>query len=205
MSVIGYPKFDLCRPKDRRKSQNLFCNENPVVLYNPHFKEEFSSWYRWGAQLIEIFKAESKFNFIVAPHIALATTEKRKLENLCRNSENIYLDVDVDSNNLIDMTYTIHSDIYLGDVSSQVYEFLHSPRPCVFLNPNAFMWREDPNFYCWRFGEVIESLEGVSAAINQATSKWKGFQEIQSSAFKKRFHQPVSTPSKLGAELISNL
>ena len=29
-----------------------------------------------------------------------------------------------------DMTYTRAADIYLGDVSSQVYEFIAEPRPC---------------------------------------------------------------------------
>ena len=40
------------------------------------------------------------------------------------------------------MAYTQRADIYLGDVSSQVYEFLLNPRPCVFLNPRRFDWRE---------------------------------------------------------------
>lgn len=29
------------------------------------------------------------------------------------------------------MTYTPAADIYLGDVSSQSYEFLLDPRPCL--------------------------------------------------------------------------
>ncbi len=48
------------------------------------------------------------------------------------------------------MSYTTAADIYLGDVSSQVYEFLYEPRPCLFLNSHEFAWKSDPNFAHWK-------------------------------------------------------
>ena len=49
--------------------------------------------------------------------------------------------VDLDSHRLNDMTYTNAADIYLGDVSSQVYEFSTQPRPCVFINAHGVAWQ----------------------------------------------------------------
>jgi hypothetical protein len=205
MVVIGYPKFDLCLSNECGKKLDIFANNNPVVLYNPHFEEEFSSWYRWGAQLVHIFSSVSEFNFIIAPHISLSNSEKRKLKSLCRGRENIYLDVDATSKNLVDMTYTIYADIYVGDVSSQVYEFLVKSRPCIFLNPNGFKWQSNANFSSWKFGEVVESIADVSNALDQAAFNAKSFKEIQRHAFENRFYQGGAAPSRLGAELISNI
>ena len=39
------------------------------------------------------------------------------------------------------MTYTKQADIYLGDVSSQVYEFMLKPRPCIFFNPENINYK----------------------------------------------------------------
>jgi CDP-glycerol glycerophosphotransferase (TagB/SpsB family) len=60
------------------------------------------------------------------------------------------------------------ADIYLGDVSSQVYEFLKKPRPCVFINAHRCAWEEDPNFAHWQAGPVIETIDRLDAALDQA-------------------------------------
>src|SRR3546814_13919965 len=59
----------------------------------------------------------------------------------------------------IDMSYTGSADLYLGDVSSQVAEYLYRPRPCVFLNAQGVDWQEDPNYRFWSLGPVIRSEE----------------------------------------------
>ena len=65
------------------------------------------------------------------------------------------------------MTYTESADCYLGDVSSQVYEFLYRPRPCLFLNSHGHSWRGNPNFEHWNAGPVIERPEQLAAALRQ--------------------------------------
>ena len=50
----------------------------------------------------------------------------------------------------IDMTYTDQASVYIGDVSSQVYEFLRRPRPCIFLNFDRTAWQGDENFAHWK-------------------------------------------------------
>ena len=63
---------------------------------------------------------------------------------------------------------TSDADIYLGDASSQVYEFLRRPRPCVFLNTHRLAWQNDPNFAHWRAGPVIDDPADLGAALAHA-------------------------------------
>jgi hypothetical protein len=39
------------------------------------------------------------------------------------------------------MTYTQTADVYIGDASNQVNEFIRTPRPYIFLNPDRIDWR----------------------------------------------------------------
>jgi hypothetical protein len=57
------------------------------------------------------------------------------------------------------MTYTRAADIYLGDVSSQVYEFLRTPKPCLFLNSSDAAWCGDESFHHWLYGPVLDTIE----------------------------------------------
>lgn len=50
--------------------------------------------------------------------------------------------VDLDSPRLVEMTYTLTADIYLGDLSSQLYEFLIRPRPVAFINAHRVDWQK---------------------------------------------------------------
>ena len=54
------------------------------------------------------------------------------------------------------MTYTEAALVYIGDASSQVYEFLRRPRPCIFLNFEQVDWRDRENYSHWHLGQVIE-------------------------------------------------
>ena len=64
--------------------------------------------------------------------------------------------VDLGSERSLDMTYALVADIYAGDVSSQVYEFLATPKPCVFLNAHGLRWKDNPDFPNWDLGDVAE-------------------------------------------------
>jgi hypothetical protein len=78
------------------------------------------------------------------------------------------------------MAYTNRADIYLGDVSSQVYEFLRRPRPCVFLNPHGFDAAHDPNFAHWQAGPVVPGVDGLGEALRMARDRHASFyQPIQ--------------------------
>ena len=78
-----------------------------------------------------------------------------------------------------DMSYTNRADIYLGDVSSQVYEFLRQPRPCLFLNSHGVDWQDDPNYLHWRSGPVLTSAEGLIDAIDAAVVTHSHYAPVQ--------------------------
>src|SRR5690606_36439804 len=118
-----------------RDRQPLFRNDRPVVLYNPHFDRKLSSFASVAYRLIEIVRADDRWNLVVAPHVRLAeqwSAERRRAWEARAVPDKII--VDLVSQRSIDMSYTLGADIYVGDVSSQVYEFLVRPRPCLFIN-----------------------------------------------------------------------
>ena len=149
----------------------LFDDDRPVVLYNPHFDVNLSSW-PLAAQLADAIVAEARFNLIVAPHARLGV-------NLSPDERAAWMDrgaragviVDLGSERLSDMTYTRAADIYLGDVSSQVYEFAYRPRPAVFVDAHRAAWRDDPSYRMWTMGEVATDVPGTLAVLAHAQAR----------------------------------
>jgi len=76
------------------------------------------------------------------------------------------------------MDYTLNADIYLGDVSSQIYEFLIKPRLCVFLNSHHALWREDPNYQHWRCGPVLDKVSDLSSILENIEDTQKNYHDI---------------------------
>ena len=168
--VTGYAKFELMAPQQR-----FFDNDRPVVLYNPHFDRSLSSWINHGPEILRCLESITDFNFIIAPHVKMAA----KFSALRSSAPNIY--IDPGSRSSIDMSYTNSADIYLGDVSSQVYEFISRPRPCLFLNLDHIRWHDDPHFTHWRMGQVVEQLTDLPAALRQARALQPQFEPAQRS------------------------
>ena len=86
------------------------------------------------------------------------------------------------------MTYILAADIYLGDVSSQVYEFLLQPRPCIFLNGHGVTWKHDPYYVHWKLGQVVDDLDTqLQPALDRAFDLQPGFVPAQQAAFAYTF------------------
>jgi hypothetical protein len=116
----------------------------------------------------------------VAPHIRLFHDASRKArETVLAWSVPGKILIDLDSDRLVDMTYTSQADVYLGDVSSQVYEFLAQPRPCVFLNAHDVSWQQDPSYRFWTLGEVVADPALLLAAIDRSFAEHPRFAEAQ--------------------------
>ena len=186
MAIVGYPKFDVI---GKRTHNILFDNDNPIVLYNPHFKKGLSSWQDWGKQVLEFFVDNPQYNLILAPHVILYLRKWRHGGFSLKKYQNIpNIHIDTGSPKCIDMTYVEQADIYMGDVSSQVYEFLSEPRPCVFLNPHGFDWQNNPNFLFWHCGDVLTNIENLPVALDQAKEKHKaGYKKTQKKLFNETF------------------
>ena len=207
--VVGYPKFDTT---DWDRTERFFDDDKPVVLYNPHFDPMLSSWYDMGRDLIDWFAAQDRYNLIVAPHVMLfrrrihASVEharlrvRKELPPSCFSIPNVR--IDTGSVRSVDMSYTRSADIYLGDASSQVYEWIARPRPALFLNPGRLQWQGDPNFAHWSLGEVIETLDDLPAALDRAAADPSRFEEAQSKAFANTFSITGEPSSRRAARAI---
>lgn len=156
IAIVGYPKFDVLT---HHRPTPIFDNQNPVVVYNPHYKKGESSFQNWGREVLEFFKNNPQYNLIFAPHVLLYLRKWRHGAfdvSAYQNLPNIY--IDTGSSKSLDMTYLRQADVYLGDVSSQIYEFIETPRPCIFLNPHRFKWQGNHIFKYWEGGAVVDNI-----------------------------------------------
>jgi hypothetical protein len=128
--------------------------------------------------VLDFFVDNEDYQLIFAPHVMLferrfvVSIDKLRFDRPGRldarylRSPNIH--IDLGSRASSDTSYTTAADIYLGDASSQVYEFLYAPRPCLFLNSHGIDWRGDENFEHWKAGPVIEHPAALAAGLAQA-------------------------------------
>ena len=105
----------------------------------------------------------------------------------------------------VDMTYTLAGDIYLGDVSSQIYEWIIRPRPAIFLNSHAGNWAEDPNYAHWHLGPVLDNLLALPAALATASAPQDPFRTAQEAAREANFAQSDRSASQRCALEISQI
>ncbi len=208
-AVVGYPKFDTIPDEPPPR---LFKDDRPIVLYNPHFDPRLSSWYTMGRDVIDWFANQSRFNLIVAPHVMLfrrrlhASVEHRRLRwrrdvaKRYRDCPNIL--VDPGSERSIDMTYTRMADIYLGDASSQIYEWIARPRPAIFLDASNADWRDDPDFAHWRLGDVIRHVADLPGALDRAMADPLAYRAAQEEAREATFAQGDEPASRRAAAAI---
>jgi len=187
IAVVGYSKFDVYA--DKRIASPFSDPSKPVVLYNPHPSPKLSSWYLMGKQVLDAFLASDRYNLIFAPHVMLfarpwtitinppAISRVRKPAKRFWKAETIFMDLGSPAST--DMSYTNLADIYLGDVSSQVYEFLYRPRPCLHLNAHEVPWQGDRDYRHWQAGPVIGPDDDIIAAVDHAVESYPDYEPAQ--------------------------
>jgi hypothetical protein len=211
ISVVGYPKFDLFEARARDRS-----DARPTVVYNPHVAPHLSSWYRHGGTILRWFAQHPEYRLIFAPHIMLfqrpvavtiqppriARTGHVPAEALA--ADNIV--VDAGSRALTTMEYLDQADIYLGDASSQIYEFLREPRPVIFFDSHDTDWEKDPNFTHWRAGTVVHNLDELGAALASATADHeRRYRQVQEELLRYTFDVGTLPSSVRAAEAIARV
>lgn len=207
ISVVGYPKFDVVAGGGNVRP--LIDDGRPVVLYNPHVSPHLSSWYAAGRRVLDWFVEHDDFHLIFAPHVMLferpfvLTIDKLRIDRPGRIEERYLrapnIHIDLGSRASTTMAYTNRADIYLGDASSQVYEFLMKPRPCVFLNPNRLPWQGDANFAHWQAGAVIETASELGVALEGAHREHaRSYRAVQQAMFDASF-ELTDEPSSVRA------
>lgn len=188
-----YPKFDLLA-REAAAGTRYFDNGKPTVLYVPHFRAGLSSWPRDGFAVLDWFAAQRDYNLIFAPHVRLFQPLTAALSAAFERYRGLpHMHLDLGSDRSIDMSYPRAADIYLGDVSSQVGEFLLRPRPCVFLNSHGVDWKSSPDYLFWKLGPVIDQVAALPAALQQAVAPH--WQPLQRDYVAQTFGLPQREPS----------
>lgn len=149
----------------------LFAKDRPIVLYNPHKAPELQSWSRFIEPMLSDFEAQDAFNLIVAPHVKMFRRRSATVRQDWEKRSTGRILIDLGSDRSLDTSYSASAAIYIGDVSSQVYEFLAVPRPCIFLNPKKIDWKGDPSFRHWNLGDVVEDPADLMAAVRAAPER----------------------------------
>ena len=201
-AVNGYIKADLMQ-KLGVSPRPLLDNDRPTVLYVPHFRHSLSSWDRFGREVIDAFARQDRYNLVVAPHYRLFSdapeSERRAVEALSVPGKII---VDLRSDRLFDMSYTLAANIYLGDVSSQVYEFLTIPRPCIFLDAHDTNWKGDPDYRFWTLGDVVNDTADLMRALEVAPDRHPLYRDLQQQALADSIGDNPSGAAARGAAAI---
>ncbi len=203
--IVGWPKLDY-HVNIQNLREELFPNHNPIVLYSPHWKKELSSFKKWGEDVVKYFLNQQDLNLIFAPHIQIKHWKNIYRYNIdfgAYNCDNIH--IDFDSLKSVDSSYLQIADLYLGDVSSIVYEWIAiKPRPCVFLNAHSVRWRNDMDYRFWDFGPVVENFPDLAEKL-YASIKDKTFMNVQKDRIKE-YMDITDIPSSYRAALaIRNL
>lgn len=205
-AVVGYPKFEAADAARDADWSPFPGDDRPIVLYNPHFST-LGSWHKLGEAVLEAFAAQDRYNLIVAPHVRLLDGDaaRGRWQTLIdRYADHPRILIDPGSDRSIDMSYTGRADIYLGDVSSQIYEFLREARPCVFLNANHLEWAVDENYLHWHFGPVLDDCSALLAGVDDAVRTHPDYAARQREGFDATFSNGKTPASIRAATAIAN-
>lgn len=210
--IIGYPKLDGVDMDTRPK---LFDDDNPVFLYNPHFDPRLSSVYRFGDDILALFTQHPEWNLIFAPHIMYwkkrlhisleFRTAAWRREIAARYDSMPNIRIDSGSPALIDMTYTRAAEIYIGDVSSQIYEFLATPRAAIFIDSHrAGDWQTHENYQFWHNGPVVRSVAELEALLPRWREIAAEYRDTQQRLFADTIDRGDRPASERGADVIAD-
>ncbi|MBF7010695.1 glycosyl transferase [Novosphingobium sp. HR1a] len=203
-AVVGYGKFDLTRD---RAPARLFPQDRPVVLYNPHFSPKLSSWPGMGLDVVRQFAEDGRFNLIVAPHIRMYDGRRRRERmerRLAEFSRLPHVHIDLGSAASVDMSYTRMAAVYLGDVSSQIYEFVVRPRPCLFLNAHGANWQGNPSYRHWHYGPVHEDADHIVEKVAHAIASHGAYAAVQQKGIEDTFDREGRSASERAGRAVAD-
>ncbi|MBJ7445782.1 MAG: hypothetical protein JHD32_16080 [Sphingobium sp.] len=207
--TTGYAKFDIIAPEQTP----LFPpSDRRTILYNPHPSPHLSSWFKFGANVLEQFYQSDRYNLIFAPHVMLfarpwtVTIDRLSIASAkkppARYNDAPHMLMDLGSPACTDMTYTNAADLYLGDVSSQVYEFLNRPRPCLFLDAHDTPWQGNPNYRHWTTGPVMTDANDIIGAVDAAFASQASYSDAQRAVLEDSFSVTAEPASVRAAAAI---
>jgi hypothetical protein len=152
--LVDYSKFDYLFYNKDNPSLNIFDNDLPIILYNPHYDKKLSSFYKDSEKIIFTIVESGKYNVILSPHplVNIWFLLDRIKKRYPRSKR---LHKDWSSLHKVNFDYMQIADLYLGDVSSNVYEWLYFNKPIIFYNSHNIDWKNNPYYKFWELGEVV--------------------------------------------------
>ena len=166
-----------------------------------------------GEAVLEAFARSDRFNFIFAPHVMMferkwtVTISPPAIKHMrppgARYKELPNMLIDLGSKASTDMTYTNMADVYVGDISSQVYEFLLHPRPCLFLDAHSTDWASDPDYAHWHAGPVVGRGADIVEAVEYAISSHAEYLPVQKKMLADTFSLTDQSSSVRAAKAIA--
>ncbi len=197
--IVGWPKFDITSGQVDRP----FANHRPTVLYCPHWDPALSSYRKFAGDIISHFEENTEYNLIFAPHMLVKHWRVHhgyRIHSKAKDHDNIL--IDYGSIKGTDGTYLRQADIYAGDVSSMVYEFIAmKPRPCIFLDAHEASWRNNPDYRFWEYGPVACNMDEFRSALSK-TDSMEDYLELQRSRIPEYFNLTDTPSSKRAAMAI---
>lgn len=211
--ITGYSKFEGI---DIWKQPDFFGNGRPTFVYNPHFDPHLSSWFDAGPELLGWFASEAgqAYNLIFAPHVMLfrktvhispeykVVRVRPEIPKEALAASNIL--IDVDGSRLFDMSYMLGADGYIGDASSQIYEFLVRPRPIFLLDPNGALGSQGEAALTFlRTGCRVESAAALFGALAEWEMLGERYRNEQERLFAHSFALSDTPASERAADAIA--
>jgi hypothetical protein len=213
--IVGYPKFDAV---DLDTKRTFFGNDRPVFVYNPHFDPHLSSWYKAGPDLLRWFANPQgqQFNLIFAPHVMLfrKTLHISPEYRVARRRPDVPVEalsatnilIDTDGPRLFDMSYMLAATGYIGDFSSQIYEFLLRPRAAFFLDLRGGAKDDEDARHVFRqAGPVLNSPDELTAALPSWHEVGASYQAAQEALFERTFSRTGEPANQRAAAAIAEL
>jgi hypothetical protein len=197
--VTGYIKALF---RQRTPASALFADARPILLYNPHWQRHRSSWWAWGRQIVALLAEQTHFNVIIAPHQRLVERDPTIREVMSGVAHLAHVHADLESFAMVDGSYPAAADLYLGDTSSQVVEYMARPRPCVFLNPDRLDWQSAGDHGFWECGNVIDDLATLPEALASATKDHVRYAAVQKSFAERALGDTSERATKISADQI---
>ena len=179
-----------------------FAKAGPTALYNPHFDPNLTSWARFIEPLLADYASAEERNLIAAPHVKWFRRSSVATRQRWRDRSTGNVLVDVGSDRSVDGSYLSAADLYIGDSSSQIYEYLATPRPCLFLNAHGVDWQSSPNHVHWHLGDVIDRPEQLANAIRAAPERHAFYVEKQEASRLATFGDGTGSASERSAAAI---
>ena len=182
--------------------QSLFADDRPILLYTPHWQRYRSSWWDWGRDIVDMLVAQDRFNVILAPHQRLHERDLEVAAILERAAKHSHVHADIDSFAMVDGSYTNMADIYLGDSSSQLLEYIAKPRPAVLLDSPNMSWRTPDQSDYWRCGDIIKNIAELPAALDSAIEHFGQYRASQELLAFRAFGNTDGRAAQRAAEVI---